>query len=252
MKTSKLQTAFAILFVALAVRVTLAQQPGMSVLAYGGPTHQFVEDPDGKGLIPVTPAMRVPGHIQPYGFLWTGYDATVEYDIYGVRRSQTPPGNFLDPLKLFSSSNCSPDGCNNGCSNSRPTIVNALSHMVKFRDSCPCNCNCNGCQVCDGERNAPAKQEADAKLPTPTPDQLPPNIIPEVEAASDDVPAAPVQVAPEVSDPPEPSHVIKPQRKSLPKNVLPQKSKVDDSTERSSRRKSKSRTVAAVGSFIKA
>jgi len=257
MKTAILRTAFAALSFVFAVQVTLAQSgqtaPGHSALAFVGPTHQFVEDPDGQGLIPVSPGAGrgVPGNIQPYGFLWTGYDATVEYDIYGVRRSQSPPGHFLDPLGLFSSSSCSQDGCVSSANNRKP-IVNALSNMVKFCDNCPRDCNCGGCQVNVGEQKAAATQEADAKPATPAVDQLPPNTIPKARVNTDDASETPVQAAPEVSNPPEPTHDIQPPRNVLPRNLLPNAAELDDSSEKSSRRNSKSRTVTAIGAFIKA
>jgi hypothetical protein len=252
MKTAPLRVTLTVIVFLGAVRLTLAQSsdvtPGYSVLAMGGPTHQFVEDPQGDGLIPVSPMMLPPGKMQPYGFLWTGFDATVEYDIYGLRRSQTSSMKLLDPLGLFGSNGSS--NCRGGCASQGATIIGALGKMVKFREPCSGNCARPGCQLCDGRQSSEGTNDEATQPPVSEPDKTPNNVLPQVEPQPQGGSHPTVNTLPELADPPEPDHEIIPPRNPLPRNVLP-KNLLDDEEIRSSRRNTKSRTVAAVGAMIK-
>lgn len=158
----------------------------------------------------VAPQAVVPSHssprgpacsAQPYGFLWTGFDAHHEYDIYGHRRmairAEPKSGIKVEGLlnrRFRGCPNCAaaadPCGCNSRCTTS---LIDALSYMRQH--------NCAGC----GPRcNCPAP----------------------AHGSGDPAPAQPAEPAAPVQSPPAPTLQPAPQQKDTqqptpPPNVAP-------------------------------
>lgn len=211
---------------------------------------------------------------EPYGFLWTGYDATVVYDIYGHRR-------FEKRVRNASMNHASMNPGSTMCKHQHGVVkgktlfnvfgspsrrctrcdrsVHGVMEMMEAEDNDSQPMINNIPKPDTSESNTTMGSNSD-HLPVPTSGDEPaidlvPAEVSDTRDVSNTGDSATVRAAPPMLEAPEPTLQYAPldTDSKIPRNVIPNRSEtIESDTPKSSRRSSGTPTLKAVREMIKA